>query len=311
MPSRRVGAGVAILALLSQFPLYGQGSSGMFVLRQGADTVSVERFTRSASRLEGELLVKQLGTRLRYDLTIGPDGLISRMENRYWQAADAPDALPRQSALFVFRDDSVIVDLPAGLGKTTQRFATKPGALPHINPSFALMELYLARAKTLGGARPEIPIFATAGAQTFTATVTRVGADSAVIAMVGSEVRLAVDANGSIRGGSIPAQHLVLEWSERSSAAALGAEKPDYSAPPGAPYSAEEVRVPTPMGHTLAGTLTLPRGASRQRPVPAIVTITGSGLEDRDEAIPLVKGYRPFRQFADSLGRRYAGCDGR
>lgn len=78
---------------------------------------------------------------------------------------------------------------------------------------------------------------------------------------------------------------------------------PDYSAPAGAPYTAEPVTVTTPAGHTLAGTLTLPRGASRARPVGAIVTITGSGPQDRDEAIGL-EGFRPFRQLADSLGRR-------
>jgi uncharacterized protein len=78
----------------------------------------------------------------------------------------------------------------------------------------------------------------------------------------------------------------------------------DYSAPMGAPYTAEDVVIPTPAGHTLAGTLTLPRGASRAAPVAAIVTITGSGAQDRDESLPLLPGYRPFRQFADSLGRR-------
>ncbi|WP_158508999.1 alpha/beta fold hydrolase [Gemmatirosa kalamazoonensis] len=78
----------------------------------------------------------------------------------------------------------------------------------------------------------------------------------------------------------------------------------DYSAPPNAPYTAENVTVPTPMGHTLAGTLTLPNGASKAHPVAAVVTITGSGPEERDEAIPGVNGYRPFRQIADSLGRR-------
>ena len=54
------------------------------------------------------------------------------------------------------------------------------------------------------------------------------------------------------------------------------------------------------MGHTLAGTLTLPAGRG---PFPAIVTITGSGAQDRDEEIPMVKGYRPFRQIADTLTR--------
>jgi dienelactone hydrolase len=57
------------------------------------------------------------------------------------------------------------------------------------------------------------------------------------------------------------------------------------------------------MGHTLAGTLTLPKGANRSKPVGAIVTITGSGPEERDESIG-IEGYRPFRQFADSLARR-------
>lgn len=80
--------------------------------------------------------------------------------------------------------------------------------------------------------------------------------------------------------------------------------KVDYSAPAGAPYDAIAVSVPSPAGHTLAGTLTLPKGASRAHPVAAIVTITGSGPEDRDEALPGVDGYRPFRQLADSLGRR-------
>ena len=79
--------------------------------------------------------------------------------------------------------------------------------------------------------------------------------------------------------------------------------KPDYSAPADAPYLAEEVVVKTPAGHTLAGTLTLPKGTSRKNRVSAIVTITGSGPQDRDENIGL-KGFLPFRQLADALGRR-------
>ena len=79
--------------------------------------------------------------------------------------------------------------------------------------------------------------------------------------------------------------------------------KPDYSAPADAPYIAEEVVVKTPAGHTLAGTLTLPKGAGAKQPVSAIVTITGSGPQDRDENIGL-EGFRPFRQIADTLARR-------
>jgi uncharacterized protein len=80
--------------------------------------------------------------------------------------------------------------------------------------------------------------------------------------------------------------------------------KPDYSAPANAPYTAEEVVVKTPAGHTLAGTLTLPQGASAKKPVSAIVTITGSGPQDRDESMGSLQGFRPFRQIADTLARR-------
>jgi dipeptidyl aminopeptidase/acylaminoacyl peptidase len=88
-----------------------------------------------------------------------------------------------------------------------------------------------------------------------------------------------------------------------SAQAAAPKPKPDYSAPPDAPYTAENVVVKTPAGHTLAGTLTLPKGANRAKPVGAIVTVTGSGPQDRDEAIGL-PGFQPFRQIADALSRR-------
>lgn len=95
-------------------------------------------------------------------------------------------------------------------------------------------------------------------------------------------------------------------FKRRADARGTRAGKPvDYSAPPGAPYLAVNVEVPTPMGHVLSGTLTLPVGASREHPVPAIMTITGSGPTLRDEDLPgTLEGYRAFRQIADSLGRR-------
>lgn len=83
-------------------------------------------------------------------------------------------------------------------------------------------------------------------------------------------------------------------------AACGGSEAGYYEPPPGAPYSSEEVTVVTPAGVSLAGTLTIPLDAAG--PVPAVVTITGSGRQDRDENIGQ-RGYRPFRQIADVLGR--------
>jgi dienelactone hydrolase len=77
----------------------------------------------------------------------------------------------------------------------------------------------------------------------------------------------------------------------------------DYSVPPGAPFTAEEVTVQA-KGFTLAGTLLLPK--TGKGPFPAVITITGSGQQTRDEALPLagLENYRPFRQVAEALASR-------
>jgi uncharacterized protein len=66
------------------------------------------------------------------------------------------------------------------------------------------------------------------------------------------------------------------------------------AAPP--PYKEEEVSIQTP-AVKLGGTLTLPQGAG---PHPAVVLITGSGAENRDEE---VFGFKVFRVLADHLTR--------
>ena len=54
---------------------------------------------------------------------------------------------------------------------------------------------------------------------------------------------------------------------------------------------------------SLGCTLTLPRGG--RAPYPAIITITGSGSQDRDESLwPLLPGYRPFRQVAERVAQQ-------
>jgi pimeloyl-ACP methyl ester carboxylesterase len=69
--------------------------------------------------------------------------------------------------------------------------------------------------------------------------------------------------------------------------------KPPY------PYTEEEVAYDNPKaGIKLAGTLTLPPGKG---PFPAVLLITGSGPQDRDEAL---FGHKPFKVIADYLTRR-------
>ena len=65
------------------------------------------------------------------------------------------------------------------------------------------------------------------------------------------------------------------------------------------PYEVQQVTFKNPAGgHTLAGTLTLPK---TKGPFGAVVMVSGSGPQDRDETL---LGHKPFLVLADMLTRR-------
>ncbi|MEZ4668058.1 MAG: alpha/beta fold hydrolase [Anaerolineae bacterium] len=79
----------------------------------------------------------------------------------------------------------------------------------------------------------------------------------------------------------------------------LAALAPIVEAVTDVPYQQEEVTVPNG-DVTLAGTLTLPEGDG---PHPAVVLVTGSGPQDRDESLAPAAAIKPFRLIADALTR--------
>lgn len=297
---------VAVLAgvAAATSPLRAQGAppGDLLILLAGTDTFAIERITRGATRLDSELLVRVAGVRMSLGVELAPSGGATHFRMALRHATSDSASPPMQSAVVRFTRDSAIAELSSGSGVVTQRFATSPDVVPFLNPSMALLELVIARARAVGGDSVEVPVWNAQGGRTTPATVVRVGADS-VLVRLGAAMRLAIDDDGRIAGGVIPAQSVRIVRVRRGAAAsdAMSVERPDYTPPPGAPYTAEEVRIPTAAGHVLAGTLTIPAGA--RTPLPAVITITGSGPQDRDESIPLLKGYRPFRQVADTLGR--------
>lgn len=139
------------------------------------------------------------------------------------------------------------------------------------------------------------------GAYGLALSAVEAGADGRVrfeFAMAGGEYtgRLNEDASGIegqwAQGGGTFGLSL-----ERTDAEALKPARPQEPEPP-FPYSAEEVRFENPeAGIRLAGTLTVPPG---QGPHPAVLLVSGSGAQDRDETI---FGHRPFLVLADYLTR--------
>ncbi len=274
-----------------------------YVVRRGADTVAVETVRRTPGRFEATLL--DPGQRIRWSFagTVSADERVLRFENAFALATDSVGAEPRQRAELTFTGDSVIAIINPGPEARVQRLGTRPGALPFINPSFVLIEQAVRRARALGGDSVTVPLFAVSGGQTFDALVLWRGPDSVEVRIGAAMALFRLDRSGMLASGSVPAQGLVLERTG-ARAAPLVLPPRDYGAPAGAPYRSEEVRIPSVPGVVLAGTLTLPAGASATQRVGAVVTISGSGAQDRDEAIPSVRGYVPFREVADTLSRR-------
>jgi dienelactone hydrolase len=280
-------------------PAAAQGAEQYtFRMLAAGDTITSEVVSRTPTRVDVDMIYKAQGARWRYAMTLAPDGRVPAMTSAFYRIA-LGDTVPFQSAQLAFTGDSVRVTI-SGNASRVESLTTTAGAIPYINPSSAMLEQVLRRARALGARTDTVPLFMLTGGRTLPVTVTWLPPDSAVLQLAGIEMRAHVAPDGALLGLAIPAQgaHVV----RLEGAHPLRTGKIDYGAPPGAPYTAEDVTVHTPQGLALTGTLTLP--AARTGPVPAVVTITGSGAEDRDERIPIVDGYRPFWQIADTLARR-------
>ncbi len=116
------------------------------------------------------------------------------------------------------------------------------------------------------------------------------------LAALGARYEGALDADDRFTGSWYQGgMELPLKLERTEEGVASG--RPQDPTPP-FPYLEEEIRYPNESaGIELAGTLTLPEGAG---PFPAVALITGSGAQDRDQALV---GHRPFLVLADHLTR--------
>jgi len=122
-------------------------------------------------------------------------------------------------------------------------------------------------------------------------------------------LRLSLKAIGGSYEGTLNAEGSALEgtWSQggrklpltfNRQEAPFALNRPQLPKAP-FPYESREVTFNSEAGNVrLAGTLLLPAG---EGPFPAVVLVTGSGPQDRDETL---MGHKPFLVIADALARR-------
>jgi fermentation-respiration switch protein FrsA (DUF1100 family) len=128
-------------------------------------------------------------------------------------------------------------------------------------------------------------------------TSARIAGDSAVVEAAYMDLRIALPLGGGDSRPGVLISHGVtyeVPFRRGSSAKLYRPQEPKRPFP----YGEHEVRFASRSpGVRLAGTLTVPAG---EGPHPAIVFISGSGAQDRDET---VAGHRPFLVLADHLTR--------
>lgn len=290
-------AHLAVAAMMVPGAAFAQQSAAThegYYLIANTDTIFAEQATRTPTSLTGEFVDRMRGSRVQYDAVIGDRGVITRLDTRVF--ASASDTVGRRAS-FQLAGDTVIVD--AGHG--TVRVPAVSGALLVLNPSAVFIEQIALRLRALSDKEPQPTalLFLTSAGRTVPAMAKFPAPDSVTVSYAGVSMNLRLSLDGRLLGGAVPAQQVMIV---RDDSAKLTAPN-RYAAPADAPYTAEEVVVHTPEGLHLSGTLTLPKARATGR-APAVVTITGSGAEDRDEESPAIPGYRPFRELADTLGRR-------
>jgi uncharacterized protein len=285
----------ATLACVAPATAHAQAAPYYFAYVMGTDTVGAEIVRVDDAGIGGSLRMRGQ-PRVEWRHLAGPAGP-GALTLEVFAPTAAEGAAPLQAFTFTPRGDSMVVETTANGATRTQVAVSRAGAVPVMGQSVSHMAFLTFLSRSMN--RPSFPAFLTSGGQTFDVTV-RTAGDTSEITLAGTMARVLWrgDAPSEMQ---VPSQNLRVVRVP-SLPGVLPPERVSYDAPADAPYTSEHVTIPTSRGYTLAGTLTRPKGVTGK--VPVLVTISGSGPQDRDSRISMVRGYAPFRDIADTLGRR-------
>ncbi len=301
-PRRLVIALVAaVLAVLGATMLLAAGAEAQaqgaraatYIYLRGTDTLGTETLSIADSGAVGVLAMKGQ-PRIEW-LQRRRGSALGGITLRVYGAGATT---PMQVAAINMQGDSAIAEITAGGRNVTQRLASKAGALPLVNSS--VLHMVLLAGLMQGQDKSQFDVFLSSGGQTLPITIAKAG-DTLVATLATLQLR-ASSLNEQLPSVIVSSQGVRVVRAEGISPSAAGAmARYNYDAPAGAPYSAEQVRIPTGRGYELAGTLTRPMGVAS---APVVVTISGSGPQERDSRVAMLPGYAIFREIADTLTRR-------
>ena len=190
-PSLLLGAGAfAPLPLLAQ----GKPETGAFVVRLGKDTMVVERYVRTADRIESWSVNRQPATIRRHFVLTLKDGMPARME---YQGGRADGSQPMSKLVFEYGKDTTVVTVTRGDSTQTLRVPAG-GVVPALGNSFALTELQIARFLAGGADSAAVATLPVGGGRPQAQSIKRAGKNVVHVDYFGKPLITTLDARGRI-----------------------------------------------------------------------------------------------------------------
>ena len=207
-PRRAAAAFVALLLLAAcssgstSLPGPAPLASTTLLTRLGADTLSIEQYTRTATHMEGVFVSRVPTTRMaRYSVVLGASHTPSRADYSVRKGDGTPIPGELQSLSVRYGADSVYLVGHRSAGDTARSIAAGGEILPSIAGAYGLYELALARLIALGRDSVQftiVPLNLNARANPL--TVKRIGTDSVGINLNGPSLLARHDGRGGALG---------------------------------------------------------------------------------------------------------------
>ena len=188
----------------TSFPLPAAPAGAITLLvRLGDDTLGIEQYTRTATRMQGVLVQRvPFTTVANYDLQFGAGWIPEHADYSLRRGDGTPIRGSTQSLSVTYGTDSVTFRAHRASGDTARTAAMHGAFLPYLNGSYALFELTLARLRASGRDSMEFAIvplnFNVRGTTPLPVKIT--GTDAARIDWFGSPLFVRFDGRGRIIG---------------------------------------------------------------------------------------------------------------
>jgi hypothetical protein len=201
MPAHlRLVVALAVVAA-SPRPSVAQGNvdQGGFVVCLGEDTLAVERYARSATTLESEIILRfPAARRVTYTAGLGSLGEVRSFDLAMDPVVPGPLAPKPSRGSLWFRGDTAEVSLTLNDSTRWLKVAARPGSMPLAAFSHALVEQAILHARRIGKDSVEFDWVGVGAPQAYPAYVARKREDSVLVGFFHAPAVARLDPQGHI-----------------------------------------------------------------------------------------------------------------